>query len=165
MADIGEYFVGAYLQYIYDCEIVVYNVKDYSSSGNTAQNEIDVIGICFKKKKTYLCEVKTHIQGFKATGKTDRIKLIHSQYNAMRQYAIKNFPKNISIEYMFWAPNKVQNKLKTEIDKLYLPKNIIVDSEYKNRLKDLIKYAGTYSTEFDNPFIRTLQIAKWCGSI
>lgn len=165
MTDIGEYFVGAYLQYIYGCEVVVYNVKDYSLTGNTAQNEIDVIGICFKNNTTYLCEVKTHIQGFKATGKTDRVKLIHSQFNAMQQYAIKNFPNTFQIEYMFWGPNKVQNKLKIEIDKLYSVNNIIVENEYKNRLKDLINYASKNSTEFDNPFIRTLQIAKWCGAI
>jgi hypothetical protein len=165
MTDIGEYFVGAYLQYIYGCEIVVYNVKDYSLTGNIAQNEIDVIGICFKTEKTYLCEVKTHIQGFKATGKTDRVKLVHSQFNAMQKYAHRNLPANHETEYMFWAPNKVQNKLKKEIDKLYSAHNIIVDDIYKTCLEDLIQYAGNNSTEFDNPFIRTLQIAKWSKAI
>ena len=111
MTDIGEYFVGAYLQYFLGCEIVVYNVKDYSLTGKTAQNEIDVIGISFENNTTYLCEVKTHIKGFKAAGKTDREKLIESQFKAMQKYAIKNLPKTFQVEYMFWGPNKVQKKL------------------------------------------------------
>jgi hypothetical protein len=48
MTDIGEYFVGAYLNYFLGCDLVVYNVKDYSLTGKTAQNEIDVIGSALK---------------------------------------------------------------------------------------------------------------------
>jgi hypothetical protein len=165
MTDIGEYFVGAYLQHILGCEIVVYNVKNYSITGNASQNEIDVIGVCFKNTTTYLCEVKTHIKGFQSTGKTDRVKLIHSQFNAMQQYAIGNLPANYKREYMFWAPNRVQKKLMNALNQNYKPENIIVEKIYQKYLQELIEYAGNSTTEFDNPFIRTLQIAKWSKAI
>lgn len=165
MTDIGEYFVGAYLQHFLCCEIVVYNVKDYSITGNSSQNEIDVIGVCFKNEITYLCEVKTHIKGFQATGKTDREKLIQSQFKAMQQYAKRNLPVNHTPEFMFWAPNRVQTKLMDALNHCYSPNNIIVDKVYRKYLQALIEYAGNSTTEFDNPFIRTLQIAKWSKAI
>lgn len=165
MTDIGEYFVGAYLNYFLGCDVVVYNVKDYSLTGKTAQNEIDVIGVSFENNTAYFCEVKTHIKGFKASGKTDREKLIESQFKAMQRYAVKNFPKTFKIEYMFWGPGKVQKKLKKAIGNCYSANNIIVDADYTRSLKQLIEYARENSTEFDNPFIRTLQIAAWCRAI
>ena len=58
----GEYIVGAYLKLIKKCDFVDYNVRR-PNGGLAGLNEIDLIGLDFKKKRAYLCEVTTHLDG------------------------------------------------------------------------------------------------------
>ena len=60
--DIGEYAVGAYLKIIKKCDFVDYNVRS-PGGGLEGLNELDVVGLDFKNKTAYLCEVTTHIRG------------------------------------------------------------------------------------------------------
>jgi hypothetical protein len=159
MADIGEYFVGAYLEHIKNCDLVVYNVKDHSSTGLIAQNEIDVLGISFSTKTAYLCEVKTHITGFNPTGRTNRVQLINNQYNAMNNYASTKL-KGFKCEIMFWAPKVTHASLLAEIAKHYKTPNIIINKQYKSALDELTKFASKSTSNFENPFLRTLQIVE-----
>ena len=57
--DIGESIVGAYMRYIRECEVVVYNtfLRDQ-------QGELDVVALkTGEPRKVWLCEVTTHIGG------------------------------------------------------------------------------------------------------
>ena len=164
MTDIGEYFVGAYLEHIKNCDVVIYNVKDHSKSGLIAQNEADVLGLSLSTKRAYLCEVKTHITGFNHTGRTDRVKLISNQFLAMENYA-KTKLGGFVPEFMFWAPKVTHKSLLVEISNNYTKDNIVINAQYQSALKDLIKFAAENTSNFENPFLRTLQIAKHSKAI
>lgn len=164
MTDIGEYFVGAYLQHFYECDIISYNVKENISRTKTSQNEIDVIGIALNEKKVFLCEVKTHIGGYGPTGKDDRIKSTKKQFNFMQDFAIKKF-KDFDIIIMFWCPKVNDNKLQIEIKNLYQNENIIINKKYTDRMIELIDFTKKNTSNFENPFLRTLQIAKHSKAI
>ncbi len=60
--EIGEYIVGAYLKVIKNCDFIDYNVR-FPGGGLKGLGELDVIGLDFKNKSAYLCEVTTHIRG------------------------------------------------------------------------------------------------------
>ena len=162
MTDIGEYFVGAYLEHIKNCDVVIYNVKDHSKTGLIAQNEIDVLGISLSTKAAYLCEVKTHITGFNPTARTNRVQLISKQFVAMNNYASTKLV-GFECELMFWAPKVTNKSLLVEISKNYNTSNIVINAQYKSALEDLIKFAAKHTSNFENPFLRTLQIAKHSG--
>jgi len=50
------------MKVIKECDFVNYNVK--SERRVEELNELDVIGLDFKNKSTYLCKVTTHINVF-----------------------------------------------------------------------------------------------------
>lgn len=62
LTDIGEYFVGAYLQLCEECDVVDYNVRP-PGGGLAGLGELDVLGFNFKTDSVFLCEVTTHIRG------------------------------------------------------------------------------------------------------
>ena len=151
MTDIGEYFVGAYLEQFLSCEIVVYNVTDNNFH---TQNEIDVIGISMKNNSAYLCEVKTHITGFNKTGRTDRVKLINSQFAAMNDYAKRNLSNMRKCEKMFWALKVTNKDLLQALNNNYASKNIFINNEYTDAMKRLANHAEKSTSEYKNPFLR-----------
>ncbi len=162
MTDIGEYFVGAYLEQFLSCEIVVYNITD--NNFNT-QNEIDVIGISMKNNTAYLCEVKTHIKGFNTTSRTNRVNLINGQFAAMDLYAKRNLSNIAKCEIMFWALKVTNKQLLQALNNNYAPANIIINTDYTKAMKILANHAATSTNEFKNPFLRALQIGKFAQAI
>ena len=60
--EVVEYIVGAYLKIIKGCDFLDYNVRP-PGGGLEGLNELDVVGLDFKNKIVYLCEVTTHIRG------------------------------------------------------------------------------------------------------
>ena len=62
LTDVGEYFVGAYLQLGEGCDFVDYNVRP-PGGGLKGLEELDVVGLNFKTRTAFLCEVTTHIRG------------------------------------------------------------------------------------------------------
>ena len=87
--DIGEYIVGAHLKIIKKCDFVDYNVRS-PVGGLEGLNELDVVGLDFKNKTAYLCEVTTHIRGVLYKDNITTVKKINIKYE--RQ---KNMPINI----------------------------------------------------------------------
>jgi hypothetical protein len=112
----------------------------------------------------FLCEVKTHIGGYGPTGKDDRIESTKKQFNFMQDFAIKKF-KDFETNLMFWCPKVGENKLQTEINNLYQQKNIIINELYTDRIIELIDFSINNTSNFENPFLRTLQIAKHSKAI
>jgi hypothetical protein len=60
--EMGEYLVGAYLKMVKGCDIIDYNVRR-PGGGLAGLDELDVMGLDFKNKIAYLCEVTTHLEG------------------------------------------------------------------------------------------------------
>ena len=87
--EMGEYLVGAYLKLIKNCDFVEYNVR--RPGGKLAGlNELDVMGLDFKNKTAYLCEVTTHLDGLQyKSGKRTTIETIKNKYDKLRDYAKK----------------------------------------------------------------------------
>lgn len=68
-------------------------------------------------------------------------------------------------EYMFWAPKVTHQSLLVEISKNYNENNIIDSNKYTIALQDLIKFSAKHTSNFENPFFRTLQIANHSKAI
>jgi len=56
LTDVGEYIVGAYLQVEEGCDFVDYNIRP-PGGGLEGLGELDVVGLNFKTKTAYVCEV------------------------------------------------------------------------------------------------------------
>jgi len=86
--DIGEYIVGAYLKVIKKCDIIDYNARP-PGGGLEGLNELDVVGLDFKNKSVYLCEVTTHIRGILYKDNKTTIVTIKKKYEKQKEYASK----------------------------------------------------------------------------
>jgi hypothetical protein len=156
----GEHLVGAYLKYILKCDVVDYNVRE-PEGGLVGLNELDVVGLRFKDKTAYVCEVTTHTKGM---NKSAELKL-PSKLKAQRNYAnanLKNFKK---IKYMVWSPKVQAKTLQNIYDKNNLESvELIVNEKYLSALTELNEFAKTNKKDTSNPFIRFLQIMNACNS-
>ena len=155
--EMGEYIVGAYLKLVKECDFVEYNVR--RPGGKLAGlNELDVMGLDFKNKTAYLCEVTTHLDGLKyQSGKRTTIESVRNKYAQLREYADTHLPRVFpKRHFMFWSPvvsAGIEMELK-EIDGLEL----VINKDYTAYVRLLQELAkkGTYDT--GNPTFRVLQI-------
>jgi hypothetical protein len=133
---IGEYLVGAYLKLILECDVVDYNVKP-PGGGLEGMNEMDVIGLDFKKKKVYLCEVATHIGGLNY-GKTyqDTFEKIFKKHKVQIDYADKYLTDFPNREFMFWSPRVPKGKLIELFNKIETMK-FVFNEEYSEAIDEL----------------------------
>jgi len=98
--DIGEYIVGAYLKIIKKCDFVDYNVRP-PVGGLEGLNELDVVGLDFKNKTAYLCEVTTHITGLLYKDNKTTIEKIKIKHKKQKEYANKYLPGFLKRHFMF----------------------------------------------------------------
>ena len=153
--EMGEYIVGACLKLLKLCDFVDYNVRR-PGGGLEGLHEIDVVGLDFKSKTAYLCEVTTHLDGLLYKDTPTTVARITSKYGRLRDYAegfLSDFPNR---HFMFWSPvvrESVANQLK-EIRGLEL----VINKDYTAyvRLLQELAKAGTHDT--GNPTFRVLQI-------
>ena len=92
LTDVGEYLVGAYLQLIEGCDFVDYNIRP-PGGGLKGLEELDVLGLNFTENTAYLCEVTTHIRGFKHKGNKEAVIRVKKKYARQKLYA-KEFLTN-----------------------------------------------------------------------
>lgn len=157
VTEMGEFLVGAYLTYIEGCDVVSYNVR-IKSGGREAQNEIDVVGLRFKDKTAYLCEVTTHLKGVLYKDVKETIKRIRNKHVHQKSYAkqfLKDFPNQV---FMFWSPYVPVGMITVglgEIDGL----DLVINENFSKKLNDLsLKASEDTSDQRANPFFRALQI-------
>jgi len=174
MPDPGEELVGEYLKNILGCEFVEYNLQTPD-----VQGEIDVIGIDVDRKKLYVCEVATHLQGLQYTrkknGKTgpDNVDRFVKKFSKNIPYARKYF-SDFEIKFMIWSPvvrmagvdaqhnpmadlDKLSNILETEFG---YKVEAVVNENYQLCLNELIAFARAETKELKSPIMRTLQIQE-----
>lgn len=157
--EMGEYIVGAYLKIIKNCDFVEYNARP-PGGGLSGLNELDVIGIDFKTKTVYLCEVTTHISGllYGSNNKTTVEKIV-TKHNKQIEYSIENFKDFPNKKYMFWSPVVPKGYLTNELNKLS-NLELIINEKYTQCVDELSQKARELTHDTGNPFFRTLQILE-----
>ena len=156
LTDVGEYLVGAYLQLVEHCDVVDYNVRP-PGGGLQGLSELDVVGLNFKTKTVFLCEVATHIRGVLYKNNQETVRRIRAKHKRQKEYAAKYLSDFTDCRFQFWSPvvprGYVTDKLK-EITGL----EAIINEEYKARVEQLQELARNTTHDTRNPVFRVLQI-------
>ena len=156
--DIGEYIVGAYLKVIKKCDFIDYNARP-PVGGLEGLNELDVVGLDFKNKSVYLCEVTTHIRGILYKDNKTTIERIKKKYQRQKEYADKyllDFPKRY---FMFWSPVVPKGYVTEEIEKID-GLEVVINEKYTQCIDELKEKAKKSTHDIGNPFFRILQILE-----
>jgi hypothetical protein len=154
----GEYLVGAYLKIIKGCDFVDYNVRR-PGGGLEGLNELDVIGLDFKTKTAYLCEVTTHIRGTLYKDNTTTVERISKKNQIHKEYAdkfLEEFPERHLMFWSIYVPKGAITEGLNKIDDLEL----VINEEYTKRVSELRAKAKELTHDTGNPFFRALQILE-----
>ena len=161
--DIGESIVGAYMRYIRECEVVVYN-----TFLRTQQGEIDVVALkTGEPRKVWLCEVTTHIGGmlYPATGGTDgTVSKLRDKLTRAHDFATVTFPKD-SLHFEIWSPRVARGKLTTAFDLLEkeaagldMDLKFVINDDYTAKMRELLAHSKQNSSATSEPAYRMLQV-------
>ncbi|HAX61497.1 MAG TPA: hypothetical protein DCX95_02915 [Elusimicrobia bacterium] len=156
--DIGEYIVGAYLKIIKQCDFVNYNVRP-PGGGLEGLNELDVVGLDFKNKIAYICEVTTHITGLLYKDHRTTVERIKTKYERQKKYANKqlsNFPNRY---FMFWSPVVPKGYITSKLKKIN-GLELVINEKYTQYIDELREKAKELTHDAGNPFFRMLQILE-----
>jgi len=154
ITDIGEYIVGAYLKLILKCDFIDYNVRP-PGGGLKGLEELDVLGLDFKKNTAYLCEVTTHIKGLRKT----TLERISKKHKRQKQYAKRYLSPFSNIRYMFWSPYVPVGILTKKLQKIK-GLELFINGKYKKCIEELRQLAANKTHDAKNPFFRLLQIIE-----
>jgi hypothetical protein len=156
--DIGEYIVGAYLKIIMSCDFVDYNVRP-PGGGLEGLNELDVLGLDFKNRIAYLCEVTTHIGGLLYKDNRTTVERIKKKYEIQKKYAnmhLKDFSNKC---FMFWSPVVPKGYITDGLEKIE-GLELIVNGKYTQCINELREKAKELTNDTGNSFFRMLQILE-----
>ncbi|MBB5171921.1 hypothetical protein [Texcoconibacillus texcoconensis] len=156
--DIGEYIVGGYLKVIKECDFVDYNVR-LPGGGLKGLSEMDVVGLDFKNKSAYLCEVTTHIRGLLYGNNKKTVEKISKKHEAQKDYAEQVLSDFSSITYMFWSPYVPEGYMTNELNKID-SLELIINKDYTSCIDEMREVAANQKNDLGNPFLRTLQILE-----
>ncbi len=153
--EMGEYVVGACLKLLRECDFTDYNVR--RPGGRLAGlNEIDVIGLDFKSRTAYLCEVTTHLDGLLYVNAKTTIERIKRKYENLKRYAkdyLSDFPNP---HFMFWSP-VVSAGVEMELDQIQ-GLELVINDRYSASVDELLERASKVTYDTNNPAFRILQI-------
>jgi hypothetical protein len=156
--NIGEYIVGAYLKIIKDCDFVDYNVR-HPGGGLKGLNELDVVGLDFKNKIAYLCEVTTHIRGVLYKDTKTTVERIKNKHEKQKEYANEHL-SNFSDQYfMFWSPVVPKGYITSELGKID-GLELVINEKYAQCIDELRIKAKELTNDVGNPSFRMLQILE-----
>lgn len=157
LTDIGEYFVGAYLQLELKCGVVDYNVRP-PGGGLEGLEEMDVIGIDLKSMRAYLCEVTTHIRGLLYVDNRTTVERIEKKHERQKRYGAK-YLENFQCRYMFWSPVVPVGYITQGLSQLP-DLELVINGEYTKRIEELRVRARETTHDARNPVFRVLQILE-----
>ena len=153
--EMGEYLVGAYLKLIEKCDFVDYGVRE-PGGGRPGLNELDVVGINFKTRQAFLYEVTTHIRGLLYKDNKESIKRITRKHQNQQNYANARLT-DFEPVFMFWSPNVPKGYLTEQLANISTLE-LVINSEYKCRVKKPQQKASQGKQDTGNPAFRLLQI-------
>lgn len=156
--EMGEYIVGAYLRIVNGCDFIDYKVRR-PGGGLAGLDELDVIGLDFKRKIAYLCEVTTHITGLLYKDNATTVETIKQKHEKQQKYAKDFLPDFPLRHFMFWSPVVPKGYITQELKKLS-GLELIINEEYSARVNELRQYAKKMANDTGNPFFRVLQILE-----
>jgi hypothetical protein len=156
--EMGEYVVGAYLKIINGCDFIDYNVRR-PGGGLAGLDELDVIGLDFKNKVAYLCEVTTHIRGLLYKDNRTTVERIKKKHEKQQKYAKDYLPDFPSPRFMFWSPVVPEGYITQNLQK-NTELELIINEEYTSRINELRRKAKKLKNDTGNPFFRALQILE-----
>jgi len=156
--DIGEYVVGVYLKIIKECDFVDYNFRP-PGGGLEGLNELDVVGLDFKNKTAYLCEVTTHIKGVLYKDNITTVNKINIKYKRQKEYANKYLPGFSRRYFMFWSPVVPKGYVTKELEKID-GLELVINKKYTQCIDELRLKAKELTNDVGNPFFRMLQILE-----
>ncbi len=150
--EIGESLVGAYLEHIRECQVVVYNTHLSDEQG-----ELDVIGVktlSTGKQEIWLVEAATHINGLDYGGQAKSVKKIQAKRDRAMKFAQRLF-KGATLHFEVWSPI-VSSGI---VDKLYnLSIDLVANADYTDRVNELALHASKSTKTTGNDTYRTLQL-------
>lgn len=153
----GEYLVGAYLKEQLACDVVDYNVRP-PGGGLGGLAEFDVIGLRFRDRRVYLCEVVTHLDGMNYGNNQKNVERIRAKHERQKQYA-KEHLAQFTPEYMLWSP-RVAVGYATEGLAQIETLQLYINERYTQCVQDLRRLAKGTTRDAGNPFFRVLQILE-----
>ena len=153
--EMGEYLVGAYLKLIEGCDFVDYSVRE-PGGGLIGLNELDVVGIHFKKRTAFLCEVTTHIRGLLYKDNRETIRRIAYKHQNQRDYANSRLAEFQPV-FMFWSPYVPKGYVTDHLADIP-GLELVINAEYKRRVNELQQKAIKERQDTGNPAFRMLQI-------
>ena len=156
--EVGEFIVGAYLKVILNCDFVDYNIRP-PGGGLGGLEELDVLGLDFKNKSAYLCEVVTHIRGILYKNNRETIQRIRKKFERQKKYAkkhLQNFPNRF---YMLWSPVVPRGNITENLEK-YKDLELVINEKYSACIEQLREKARVMTNDTGNPFFRMLQILE-----
>ena len=156
--DIGEQIVGAYLKLKMNCNVIDYNVR-VPGGGLEGLNEIDVVGLDFKKQTANLCEVTTHIRGTLYTDNKTTVERIKAKYEHLKKYAHQYLTLFPNHKYYFWAPYVPEGFITQGLNKI-IGLELVINTEYSKRVNELRQLASETTHDTNNTFFRSLQILE-----
>lgn len=156
ITDIGEYFVGAYLQLCDECDVVDYNVRA-PGGGLEGLGELDVVGFNFKTNTVYLCEVTTHIRGLLYKNNQESVERVKRKYKRQKEYAARYLSRFSNVKYQFWSPVVPRGYVTDGLAGIE-GLELVINGEYKQRIQQLQRLAETETHDARNPVFRVLQI-------
>ena len=156
--EVGEYIVGAYLKIIKECDFVDYNVRP-PGGGLEGLNELDVVGLDFKNKIAYLCEVTTHIIGLLYKDNRTTVERIKTKYERQKEYANKQLLDFSNRHFMFWSPVVPKGYITSELEKID-GLELVINRKYTQCIDELKEKAKKKTNDEGNPFFRMLQILE-----
>lgn len=155
----GEYIVGAYLKIIKKCDFVDYNVRP-PGGGLKGLNELDVVGLDFKNKTAYVCEVTTHIAGLLyGKGNKDTVERIKKKHKWQKEYTKKYLTDFSNKHFMFWSPVVPEGYITEKLEKVN-GLELVINDKYAQCIDELRKEAKDRANDEGNPFFRALQILE-----
>src|SRR6266849_4060802 len=154
----GEFLVGAYLKLVEECDVVDYNVR-IPGGGLEGLGELDVVGLNFKAKTAFVCEVTTHILGLLYKNNAESVARVRRKHLRQRRYA-KRFLKSFDThKFMFWSPVVPVGYLTTHLNKID-GLDVVINGRYKGCIDKLRLLAKKHAHETQNPSFRVLQILE-----
>lgn len=154
----GEYLVGAYLKLVEECDVVDYNVR-IPGGGLEGLGELDVVGLNFKGKTAFVCEVTTHILGLLYKNNAETVARVRRKHLRQRQYAKRFLTSFDTHKFMFWSPVVPIGYLTTHLKKID-GLELVINGRYKGCVDALRLLARKHAHETQNPSFRVLQILE-----
>lgn len=169
MINVGEQIVSSYLRYIRRCEFVQTNLYTVESHG-----EIDVVGMCLKENKVYICEVAIHL--------TTGLQYVKDKRPYNVQKLIEKFSKDIAYgekyfneyerHFMLWSPivknsqgaaeynqighlSDVRSKIMAEYG---VEIECVINEKFQDCLAEMRVFASVQTAELQCPIMRLFQV-------